>query len=193
MSLRQLPYAIQTMSSSLRKSTSENTLKSNIILKIAVSSSNIEVVSLYKNHIEKHNKMVHLDPFANSGFDLFVPTETLVKNDTLLTMIPMDVKCEMIDDNVTTGYFMFPRSSISKTPLMLANHTGVIDSGYRGILMGAFRNLLIEKDAHYTVEKHSRLLQICHPGLKPFYVSLVEESDLSSTDRGDGGFGSTGK
>ena len=36
---------------------------------------------------------------------------------------------------------MYPRSSIYKTPLRLANNTGIIDSGYRGNLMGAFDNI----------------------------------------------------
>lgn len=173
--------------------TSELNRRSNVVLKIAVNNANPELVALYKAQIDTHNTMVHMDPFANAGFDLFVPKETIVPNDVLVTMIPMDVKCEMVDQNTPTGYFMFPRSSISKTPLMLANHTGIIDSGYRGPLIGAFRNLLVEFGAHYTVEKHTRLLQVCHPSLKPFYVSLVQESELSSTVRGEGGFGSTGK
>ena len=85
---------------------------------------------------------------------------------------------------------MFPRSSISKTPLMLANHTGIIDAGYRGSLIGAFRNVSGED---FQVEKHTRLLQVCHPSLCPIIVELVDESELSTTARGEGGFGSTGK
>ena len=91
---------------------------------------------------------------------------------------------------------VFPRSSMSKTPLMLANHIGIIDAGYRGSLMGAFRCLKIP-EGHtclhaYNVEKHTRLLQICHPSLCPVYVELMDESRLSVTSRGSGGFGSTG-
>jgi dUTP pyrophosphatase len=71
---------------------------------------------------------------------------------------------------------------------MLANHTGIIDSGYRGALIGAFRNMGDE----YVVEKHTRLLQVCHPSLCPIYVVLTNENELSSTERGEGGFGSTG-
>ena len=191
---RFIPMFIQSLSTIVPGAySSENNRHSNVVLKLAVDSSNPELFALYKNQVERHNTMVHMDPFANAGFDLFVPDETVVNNDTLVTMIPMDVKCEMVDQNMPTGYFMFPRSSMSKTPLMLANHTGIIDAGYRGTLIGAFRNLLVEKDAHYVVEKHTRLLQICHPGLKPFYVSLVQETELSSTVRGVGGFGSTGK
>ena len=74
---------------------------------------------------------------------------------------------------------------------MLANSVGIIDSGYRGQLIGAFRN--IGSSEPYTVEKYSRLLQICAPDLRPIYVELVTENFFDQTDRGSGGFGSTGK
>ena len=49
------------------------------------------------------------------------------------------------------------------------------------------------QDNEYVVSEYTRLVQICHPSLCPIYVVLVdEEDDLSSTERGDGGFGSTG-
>ena len=73
---------------------------------------------------------------------------------------------------------------------MLANHVGIIDSGYRGNLIGAFRSFQTNKN--YVVDKFTRLLQLCHPSLCPIYVILVEESDLVDTERGSGGFGSTG-
>jgi dUTPase len=44
-----------------------------------------------------------------------------------------------------------------------------------------------------VVEKHTRLLQICHPFLLPFLVELVNnKNDFTSSERGIGGFGSTG-
>ena len=72
---------------------------------------------------------------------------------------------------------------------MLANQVGIIDSGYRGNLIGAFRNL---GTIPFRVEEGTRLLQICHPSLLPVHVVLVDESELSTTARGVGGFGSTG-
>jgi dUTPase len=59
-------------------------------------------------------------------------------------------------------------------------------------LIGAFRHLSGSYD--YIVEKHSRLLQICHPNLYPMKVILVDnETDLNlNTLRGSSGFGSTG-
>lgn len=156
------------------------------VLKLSVSP---ELAEKYKEHVDAHNKSILSDgKYANSGFDLFVP-ETTVVTSVNAKMISMRVKCEMLYKGHPCGYYMFPRSSISKTPLMLANHTGIIDAGYRGELIGAFRNL----GNDYEVEKYTRLLQICHPKLCPIYVIIVQEYSLSSTSRADGGFGSTGK
>ena len=89
---------------------------------------------------------------------------------------------------VPMPYFMFPRSSISKIPLRLANNVGIIDSGYRGELMAVVDNI---SDKDYIVEQGQRLFQLCTGDLTPFYnVKLVDE--LDQTTRGEGGFGSTG-
>jgi len=98
----------------------------------------------------------------------------------------------MVYHDKTCAFNVHPRSSISKTQLMLANHTGIIDSGYRGNLIGAFRWLKHDSTTQYIVEKHTRLLQICHPSLCGIHVKLVDESELSNTSRGSGVFGSTG-
>lgn len=170
----------------------QDNLKSFAVLKLAVSPKNPELVDLYKTHIEKHNASIITDPFPNSGFDLFIPEKTEISSTIApASMVSMDVKCEMLDSSgYSCAYYMHPRSSFSKTPLILANHTGIIDSGYRGFLIGAFRSLDNEKP--YIIEKHNRLLQICHPSLCPIHVVMVDDSQLSTTSRGDGGFGSTG-
>jgi dUTP pyrophosphatase len=165
------------------------------LLKITIPNEYPELRNLYKKHIEKHNKLIKTDMFPNSGFDLFVPEDTLFENLFETKLIDFKISCEMLYYDITSlieldncGFFMFPRSSLSKTPLMLANHTGIIDSGYRGKLMGAFRSF----QTNYLVEKNTRLLQICHPSLCKIFVVLVETDELSETLRGDGGFGSTG-
>jgi len=119
------------------------------------------------------------------------------QNTTKPTFIDMKVKAEMVQcdlsrDNIyPSAYYLYPRSSLSKTELMMANHLGVIDSGYRGSLIGAFR--WINPDPYnYTVESKTRLVQICNPNLCPFYILVVSEEELTDTERGMGGFGSTG-
>jgi dUTP pyrophosphatase len=99
----------------------------------------------------------------------------------------------MIDDNKQDcGFYLYPRSSISKTNLRLANSVGIIDSGYRGHLLAIF-DILQNESVSTTIEKHSRLLQICSGDLQPFIVRIVDDVMLlGETNRGTGGFGSTG-
>ena len=163
------------------------------ILNLAVVGDD-ELKDKYKEHIDSHNKKVMGTQYPDAGFDLFVPETTEFDVTFEKKMIDMKVKMEMYykehDNTTISSYYSYPRSSISKTPLMLANHVGIIDSGYRGNLIGAFRSLSQDK---YVVDKHSRLLQICHPSLCPIIVNIVNEDELTQTSRGSGGFGSTGK
>lgn len=185
------------------------------VLKLSVNSDDQELLELYTAHIAKHNTSTETAHFPNSGFDLFVPNVAIFDTDFATKFVDLKIKTEMIycDKNLqvtleteedeepetisgvsySCGYYVYPRSSISKTPLMLANHVGIIDSGYRGNLMAALRKLPISTDNNtYTIEKHTRLFQICHPSLCPVFVVLVPESELNSSERGTGGFGSTG-
>lgn len=86
---------------------------------------------------------------------------------------------------------LFPRSSISKTPHSLCNSVGVIDADYRGEVMLRFRNSS-RSDADYNAytygDKVGQLVVMPIP-----QVTLEEVEDLDDTDRGSGGFGSTGR
>jgi dUTP pyrophosphatase len=139
---------------------------------------------------------IHID----AGFDLFSPYELLTCTSANVNKLDFKIKCsaqvvELSDDeNITrynTGFYMHPRSSISKTPLRLANSTGIVDSGYRGNLIGMFDCL----KPTYDIEKHDRLIQICAPGLMPIFAELVYIRDElgMNTMRGEGGIGSTGR
>ena len=166
------------------------------ILKLVVENN--ELRGIYENSIEKHNEKFVNDSYPDAGFDVYVPANHTFDSLFVSKFIDMDVKAEMVycdlkgDMLKTTGFTMHPRSSISKTPLMLANHTGIIDSGYRGNLIGAFRAMHFDDTNKFDVQKHSRLVQICHPTLCPIYVVLIDKDDLSDTARNTGGFGSTG-
>lgn len=149
-----------------------------------------EMREIYEKHVEIHNNKVDTDPYANSGFDLLIPNNVdLSRNEYQSTMVDLLCRGEMTYNDKPSAYYVFLRSSVSKTPLMLANHTGVIDSGYRGNLKIALRCF----NEKYTIEKNTSVVQICHPSLLPIKVKLVDNSsDLSDTTRGNGGFGSTG-
>lgn len=82
---------------------------------------------------------------------------------------------------------VFPRSSIRKYEQYLSNSVGVIDSGYRGEIQATF-NSRYYADVKYQVgDKIAQLMIIPYP-----QVEFEEVQELSSTERGDGGFGSTG-
>jgi len=94
---------------------------------------------------------------------------------------------------IPKGYvgLIFPRSSISKTDLSLANCVGVIDSGYRGEIIFRFK---FKKDTYFaelkryeTGDRIGQLIIIPYPS-----IELEQVDELSDTDRGEGGYGSTG-
>ena len=85
---------------------------------------------------------------------------------------------------------IYPRSSVSKTPHMLRNHVGIIDSGYRGEIMLKFGWYEQAPGEHKVYDAGDRIGQIM---IMPYpEVNFNEVSDLSITERGAGGFGSTG-
>ena len=126
---------------------------------------------------------------GDAGLDLYCPEDiTIDPKDT--KRIDFQIQCEGISDSDSyknVCYYLHCRSSISKTPLRLANSVGIIDAGYRGNLMAVVDNT---GDAPYTIEAGQRLFQITGRYLEPIDLTLVEE--LSDSQRGAGGFGSTG-
>lgn len=163
-------------------------------LKVYVDGED-ELKEIYFNAAKKHNEnilvsMEHID----AGFDLFAPV-AVKRNDSLLKM-DFNISCSAqmycdTDKVFNTGYYMHPRSSLSKTSLRLANSTGIIDSGYRGHIIGMFDVM----NSNCNISQYERLVQICAPSLVPILVEVVETKEElgEKTQRGDGGFGSTGK
>ena len=80
---------------------------------------------------------------------------------------------------------LFPRSSVSKTDLRLCNAVGVIDAGYRGEVMLKFDK---QGEKHYNIgDRIGQLMLVPIPS-----IQFVEVVNLPDSDRGTGGFGSTG-
>lgn len=159
-------------------------------LKLWVDTSNPDLVEKYKEHVNNHNNSIMNDEHPNSGFDLFVPSETLfIANDCKL--VNHKIRAAMYFTGSPAAFYLYARSSIYKTPLGLANSVGIIDSGYRGWICSALRSY---NNTDYVLEEGVRISQICHPSLCPILVELVEtEEELGETSRGEGGFGSTGR
>ena len=171
--------------------------KNDRVMELKMFIDSVELRERYKASAEKHNSNMVLNKFPDAGFDLFVPRNYTCLED-MVTKINFEVKCcaQVLCENgrkYNTGFYMYPRSSLSNTKLRLANSVGIIDSGYRGNLIGAFDCCTPHEE--YNVLKYDKLTQICAPGLIPIYVRVVEsEAELgSTTSRGDNGFGSTGK
>ena len=148
-------------------------------MKLLIKPFNEKIKLFYSNHGHFHE--------GDAGLDLYAIKEQVIKKKST-NKIHFGIACENFDSR---PYLLMPRSSISKTPIILSNHVGIIDSGYRGNLMAAFR-IVDPSYTIYEIEKNTRLVQICLPTLEPFYINIVDESQLSQTSRGSGGFGSTG-
>lgn len=120
----------------------------------------------------------------SAGLDIYCPFHIKVPADSQ-KKIPLGIAVE-----IPKGYMgvLVPRSSMSKTPLRCANSVGIIDEDYRGELSIVYENVSC-KD--YEVARGDRIAQLI---IVPIAIVDVEEAQtLSETERGDGGYGSTGK
>ena len=120
---------------------------------------------------------------GDAGLDLYV-LEDIYFEAGETKSLKMGISCEPEDGK---AYYLLPRSSISKTPLRMANSIGLIDGGYRGEIMAVCDNI---KTEGYRIEKGQRLFQLVAADSSNIEYELVET--LEMTTRGTGGFGSTG-
>ena len=91
---------------------------------------------------------------------------------------------------IPNGYvgLVFPRSSVRNQDLLLTNCVGVIDSGYRGEIQATFKKTNGLDSSKYNVgDRGAQIIILPYP-----QVFMVESDELSDTERGTGGFGSTG-
>ena len=148
-------------------------------MKLLIKTNNQELTELYNNH-------QYYNP-GDSGLDLFCP-DTITINPGETIKINLQINCEALSESGNVSYYLYPRSSIIKTPLRMSNCVGIIDAGYRGDIIACVDNI---KDYPYEIKQGDRLFQICAGDLSPFTYELVD--NLSNTRRGSGGFGSTGR
>jgi len=169
-------------------------------LKIKVRTNDNILYSMYTNSLKNFYNS-KFEEFRDSGFDLFIPDDVTIFSGSLSNKISHEVSCALYKMTKVDGYdkqqllpcpyYMYPRSSISKTPLRLANSVGIIDSGYRGPLIAMVDNA--DNNHTYTIHKYDRLFQVCSPDLTPFDTIEIVDELPGKTIRGDGGFGSTGR
>jgi dUTP pyrophosphatase len=121
---------------------------------------------------------------GDAGMDL-VATK-IISNTTFDVTYGTDIALEIPEGFVG---LVFPRSSIRKYELILSNSVGVIDSGYRGEIQATFKKENgLDSLAYKVGDRICQIMIIPHPP-----IEFVEVEELNNTERGAGGFGSTGK
>jgi dUTPase len=173
---------------------------------IYIDSEDPILKQLYIDSIRTHNQNVDNYLYAvinnqtdmesycfNAGFDLFCPQYTDSVGAQKVVIDHKIVTC-MKMKHWYVSYYLYPRSSVVKTPLRLANSVGIIDSGYRGNIKAVFDNISGYDFMDHKIEFGSRLVQICPPNLEyPMKIYIMDEvKSLGITLRGKGAFGSTG-
>ena len=142
-----------------------------------------------KVKIKKVRKNAVIPSYATvgaAGMDMYTANEEPITLKPLQReLIPLGVSIELEEGYVA---YIFPRSGLaSKKGITLSNCVGVIDSDYRGEIMASLMNASYED---YEVQPGDR---VCQTVIMPVEkAELVEVQELSSTDRGKGGFGHTG-
>ncbi len=138
-------------------------------------------------------KVKKLDPNAvipsyskigDAGMDLTITRE--IENTSFSVSYGFGIAME-----IPKGFvgLVFPRSSVRNQDLILSNCVGVIDSGYRGELQATFKKTNGLDSLKYKVgERGAQIIILPYP-----QVFMTEVPELSDSERGEGGFGSTGK
>lgn len=124
---------------------------------------------------------------GSAGMDLYACIDepvTLAPGE--LAVVPTGIAIELPDNGCAA--FLYARSGLGvKHGICLSNGVGVIDSDYRGEICAGLCNVSNES---YTINPDERICQmVVAPVLLP---QITEVSELGDTERGEGGFGSTG-
>ena len=123
---------------------------------------------------------------TDAAADLYAAETVVVPAHSLGNIIPTGIKIALPEN--WTAYIV-PRSSMgTKTPLRLSNSVGVIDSDYRGPVGVIYDNI---SDSDYTINAGDRIAQLIVMPTYRFKPHVVDI--LPATERGEGGFGSSGK
>ena len=120
---------------------------------------------------------------SDAGFDLTATSRMYDNNNCYVYGCGLAVE-------IPEGYvgLVFPRSSIANKDLLLSNSVGVIDSGYRGEIMAKFKTVRPFPWMYKVGERFAQLIIMPIPD-----IEWEEAEELSDSERGTGGYGSSGK
>lgn len=139
-----------------------------------------------KVKIKRLDKSVVIPKYAKDGDAGLDLTATAYKvNEKGQYVYTSDLALEIPDGYVG---LLFPRSSICKKDLEMTNSVGVIDSNYRGPIKSVFNPTCEDPEIYELGERFAQLIIIPYPK-----IEFEEVEELSETNRGSGGYGSTGK
>lgn len=178
-------------------------------MKFLIKPIHENALEMYTNHSTFH--------VGDSGLDLFIMEDQVIPA-RQTKLVDLGIQTQLIsyihkhnyksaysDSNVDSddseddcltrvsypkyySYLLYPRSSIAKTPLRVANSIGLIDAGYLGNLKVALWNT---SDEDFSIKKGERYVQLVRGDLGEVSFQIVNQ--LRETSRKDGGFGSTGQ
>jgi len=169
--INELNGVLNKINTDIKKETQETPIVNNsLIVKVKKLSDNAVIPSYSK--------------VGDAGMDLTITRE--IENTTFDVSYGFGISIEIPKNFVG---LIFPRSSVRNQDLMLSNCVGVIDSGYRGELQATFKKTNGLDSIKYKVgDRGAQIVILPYPQVK-----MVESDELSDTERGTSGFGSTGQ
>jgi dUTP pyrophosphatase len=157
-------------------------------MELYIAPTSNQAKDWYKGAVESY--MAKPEAERDAGLDTFCAASVVGKAGTM-QRLDLATRAAAYDPvrKQFRAFWLLPRSSISKTPMRMANSMGLIDAGYRGVLLGA-----TDFQAEFTATAGERYYQIVGADLLPWKaVHIVDEIPGGPTLRGEGGFGSTGQ
>ena len=122
---------------------------------------------------------------GDAGMDLTVTSADRAPDNSLKWIVRFGLAMEIPEGHVG---LIFPRSSVHKTDCRLSNCVGVIDSGYRGEVLAVFDVAHMATKMYEVGDRAAQIIIMPYP-----QIEFEEVDELSTTERGAGGYGSSGK
>jgi dUTP pyrophosphatase len=169
--INELNGVLNKINTDIKNETQETPIYNNsLIVKVKKLSDNAVIPSYSK--------------VGDAGMDLTITRE--IENTSFSVSYGFGISMEIPKNFVG---LVFPRSSVRNQDLILSNCVGVIDSGYRGEIQATFKKTNGLDSIKYKVgDRGAQIIILPYPQVK-----MVESDELSDTERGTGGFGSTGQ
>ena len=169
--INELNGVLNKINTDIKNETQETPIVNNsLVVKVKKLSDNAVIPSYSK--------------VGDAGMDLTITRE--IENTSYSVSYGFGISMEIPKNFVG---LVFPRSSVRNQDLILSNCVGVIDSGYRGELQATFKKTQGLDSIKYKVgDRGAQIIILPYPT-----IYMTEVPELSDTERGSGGFGSTGK